>query len=367
MDEYDYLVVGAGFAGCVIAERLASQLGKKVLIIDKRDHIGGNCYDYIDNNGILIQEYGPHIFHTNNKRVFDYISQFIEFNNYKHKVLAFYNGDYYPIPINLDTINKFFNASLKNEQELKSFLEKKRVKLDEIKNSKDVVVSKFGEELYNAFINDYTKKQWDRFPEELDKSVLERLPIKYDKDEYYFKDLYQGMPIGGFTKLFQNMLSNAKITVKLNSDFFKIKSSIKYKKLIFTGMIDEFFSYKFGKLKYRGLNFVFKKLNKESFQPNSVINFSENKYRFSRITEFKKFYDIKCKNTVICTEFFTWGGEPCYPLMDLDNIQLAKQYMMESEKIKDVYFIGRLAQNRYFSIDQVILEALKLFDSVAIE
>lgn len=359
--KYDYLIVGAGFAGSVMAERIANKLNKKVLIIDKRSHIGGNCHDTLDKTGILVQQYGPHIFHTNNKQVFNYLSQFTAWNNYKHKVVALYKGGYYSIPINLDTINKFYSLTLKNEKEVEDFLKTKKIKIKNIENSKDVVVSKFGEDLYEAFIKYYTKKQWGKFPEELDKSVLERLPIKYNNDPYYFNNIYQGMPLKGFTSIFEKMLSNKNITILLNKNFFKLPPNITYKHLIFTGRIDRFFNYQFGKLKYRHSDFTFEKINKSSYQPNSVINCTDKKTNFIRITEFKKFYNKKTTKTIICKENFRERGEATYPIINNNNLKLLKKYEKLSKNIKNTIFIGRLAQYKYLNIDQVIKKSLDTF------
>lgn len=359
---YDFLIVGAGITGATIAERLAKD-GKKVLIIDKRDHIGGNCYDYTDENSITVQKYGPHIFHTKEKKVFEYISKFTEFTDYKHKVIAKYKGKYYPIPINLDTVNMFFGLGLKDENELKEFLETKRENITDIKNSRDVVVSKFGVGLYNAFVKHYTKKQWDKFPEELDKSVLERLPIRHDKNSYYFDDKFQGMPKEGFTKIFEKMLDNKNIDIKLGVDFFKIKETLEYDKLVFTGELDRFFNYKFGKLDYRCIDFVFETKDGD-FQPNSVVNHTDKDVKFIRVTEFKKFYNKKSNKTIICKELFTWRGEPSHPVMDEKNKTLAQKYIDETKKLKGVYFAGRLGSYKYLNIDTAIMKALTIYDLI---
>ena len=226
------------------------------------------------------------------------------------------------------------------------------------------MISKVGFKLYEAFIKYYTKRQWDKFPEELDSSVLARLPVKYTKDPYYFGDRFQGMPEKGFTDMFKKMLDNKNITLKLNTDFFRVKNSLKYDKLIYTGPIDRFFGYKFKKLEYRGIHFIFKTLGQENFQPNSVVNHTAKGAKFSRITEFKKFHDIKHDKTVICKEIFCWGGDPCYPIMNKKNLALLKKYEKETKKLKHVLFIGRLAQYKYFNMDQVVKTALAAFEKI---
>lgn len=358
---YDYVIVGCGFSGIVLAERLASE-GKKVLIIDKRKHIGGNCYDFKDKN-ILVQKYGPHIFHTKNEAVFTYLKRFTKFNNYKHKVLAYYDKKYFPIPINLNTVNKFFNVNLRDEEELKNFLKDKVKKIDKIRNSEDVVVSKFGKELYEAFVKYYTKKQWDKYPHELNKSVLERLPIRYNKNNFFFDDSFQGMPEGGYTKMFTRMLSNKDITVRLNTPYGQNLKKIT-KNIIWTGKIDEYYDYKYGKLEYRSVDFSFEKYRLKNFLPNSVVNFTEERFKFLRITEFKKFYNAKSRKTIICREFFTWGEEPIYPVYNKINLNLLKKYMNESKKEKKVYFLGRLGKYKYINMDQCVEEALQLFETI---
>ena len=359
---YDFLIVGAGATGITLAERFAND-GKKVLIIDKRNHIGGNCYDYLGDNDIIIQKYGPHIFHTKEETIHSYLSKFTDWTSYKHKVIALYKEKYYPIPINLDTVNTFFNTDLRDEHQLIDFLKTKAVKKDKIENSQDVVISKFGIELYEAFVKYYTKKQWDLYPEELDKSVLERLPIRYNKNPYYFDDKFQGMPTKGFTEMFKKMLLNKDIEIRLETDFFKVKNNIEYKKLIFTGKIDEFFDYKFGKLDYRCINFVFETKDGD-FQPNSVVNYTDSSPEFTRITEFKKFYEKQSKKTIICKEFTSWEGSPSYPVLNEKNNKLLEKYLNEAKKLKDTYLAGRLGSYRYLNIDKAVSEALKLYNKI---
>ena len=359
--KYDFLIVGAGISGITLAERLAS-IGGKILLIDKRNHFGGNCYDF-KREGILIQRYGPHIFHTNNKKVFEYLKKFTKFNKYQHKVLAYYNKKYFPIPINLNTVNKFFYINLKDKKELKSFLKKKKKKIKKIKNSEEVIISKFGKELYEAFIKNYTKKQWDKYPSELDKSILERLPIRYDKNDKYFDDLSQGMPEKGYTKMFEKMLFNKKIILKLNTSYNKRLKSIA-KKIIWTGRIDNYFDEKLGELEYRGIKFFFQWFKLKNFLPNSVVNFPEKKPKYSRITEFKRFYETPSKKTIICKEFFLWGGEPAYPVNTLKNTKLLKKYESLAKKEKDIFFLGRLGKYKYLNMDQCVEEALDLFEEL---
>jgi UDP-galactopyranose mutase len=363
--QYDYLIVGAGISGIVLAERLAS-IGKKILLIDKREHIGGNCYDYIDGK-IIVQNYCPHIFHTSTKEVYDYLSKFTDFNDYKHKVLTYYDGVYYPMPINRDTINKFYNINLTSEQEVIDFLKKKKVKIKNINNSEDVVVSKFGKELFNAFIKNYTKKQWDKFPKELDKSVLERLPIRYDSNPYYFQDKYQGVPVQGYTKMFDKMLKSKNITLMLNTDFFARNDVeyLEYKKIIYTGKIDEFFNHRYGRLEYRGIQCIFEKLNSPEFQPNSVVNYPEPEIQTTRITEFKKFYNERCNYTIICREIFNWDYDtPAYPVQNKKNLKLCEKYKKEIARFKDIYFVGRLAEYKYYNMDAAVKRALDMFKEI---
>jgi len=365
MNKFDFLIVGAGLAGSVLAERIASKLKRKVLIVEKRDHIGGNCYDYQDAGGILVQKYGPHIFHTSSQYVFNYLSQFTGWNNYRHRVVAFYRNNYYPIPINLDTVNLFYGLRLENAHELKQFLAQKRVKRNRITNSRDVVVSRFGEELYEAFVKHYTKKQWGRYPEELDQSVLERLICRYDRNPYYFSDTYQGLPVSGYTKMFERMLDDKNIEIRLNTDFFKLNNNIQYDRLIYTGRLDQFFSYQLGHLDYRGIHFTFENIGQNSYQPHGVVNHPEMDVEYSRVTEFKKFYDTLSSNdTVVCKEYFNWDGEPCYPVLDLKNSALLKKYHHKVSQLKNVIFLGRLACFKYLNMDQVVAESLDAFETL---
>ena len=282
---FDYLIVGAGFAGSVLAERLATQANKKVLIIDKREHIGGNAYDYYNNDGILIHKYGPHIFHTNSKEVFEYLGQFTPWRPYEHKVLASVDGQLVPIPINVDTINKLYNLNL-SSADVENFFAERAEKVDRIKTSEDVVVCKVGRELYEKFFRGYTRKMWNLDPSELDASVTARVPTRTNRDDRYFTDTYQAMPLYGYTHMFSNMLSHKNIKIMLNTDYKEIIDVIPHRKLVFTGPVDEYFNYCYGKLPYRSLEFKFETVDKEVFQPTGTVNYP-NEQLYTRITDFK--------------------------------------------------------------------------------
>ncbi|MBA3599732.1 MAG: UDP-galactopyranose mutase, partial [Acidobacteria bacterium] len=282
---FDYLVVGAGFAGSVLAERLANGSGKKVLICDKRPHIAGNAFDYYNDDGILIHKYGPHIFHTNSADVFEYLSRFTEWREYQHRVLASVDGMLLPIPINLDTINELYGLNL-TAFEVEEFFEKLAEKCDVIRTSEDVVVSKVGRELYEKFFRNYTRKQWGLDPSELDASVTARVPTRTNRDDRYFTDSYQAMPKHGYTRMFEKMLDHPNIKIMLNCDYREIATQISYREMIYTGPIDQFFDYRYGKLPYRSLEFKHETHDAETFQTAPVINYP-NEQAFTRVTEFK--------------------------------------------------------------------------------
>jgi len=362
---YDFLIVGAGFAGAVLAERLA-KIGNKVLVVEKRNHIGGNAYDYWNKEHILVQKYGPHIFHTNIEEVWNYLCQFTEWNRYIHRVIAKTKGKEVYIPINLDTMERIYCRKFTPE-ELKDFFEKQKVKIDEIKNSRDVVISQIGEELYELFFKNYTKKQWGVYPEDLNPQVLNRLPIRFNRDTRYFTDKYQGMPKYGYSKMFSQMFNNRNIQILLNTDLKKIISKIKFNRIIYTGPIDYYFDYIYGKLSYRSLDFKFETLNLEKYQNSAVVNYP-NDYNYTRITEFKHFYpqiyNNKMNKTTICYEFPKDEGDPYYPVPKRECEEIYFKYKNEIKKLKNVYFIGRLAQYKYLNMDQVVAEALKLFNRI---
>jgi UDP-galactopyranose mutase len=356
---FDYLIVGAGFAGSVMAERLASQAGKKVLIIDKRDHIGGNAYDYYNNDGILIHKYGPHIFHTNSKEVFEYLGQFTPWRPYEHRVLGSVDGQLVPIPINLNTINKLYGLNL-NSAEVEDFFASKAEKVQRVKTSEDVVVSKVGRELYEKFFRGYTRKMWDLDPSDLDASVTARVPTRTNRDDRYFTDTYQAMPLYGYTHMFQNMLSHRNIKIMLNTDYKEILDIIPHKNLIFTGPVDEYFDYCYGKLPYRSLEFKFETIDKEVFQPTGTINYP-NEQLYTRITDFKYLTGQVHPKTAIVYEFPKAEGDPYYPVPRPENAELYKKYQQLATTMTNTYFVGRLATYKYYNMDQVVAQSLTLF------
>lgn len=356
---FDYLIVGAGFAGSVMAERLATQSNKKVLIIDKRNHIGGNAYDYYNNDGILIHKYGPHIFHTNSKEVFEYLGQFTPWRPYEHRVLGSVDGQLVPIPINLNTINQLYGLNL-NSAEVEGFFEERAEKVARVKTSEDVVVSKVGRELYEKFFRGYTRKMWDLDPSELDASVTARVPTRTNRDDRYFTDTYQAMPLHGYTQMFTNMLSHENIKIMLNTDYKDIIDIIPFKNLIFTGPVDEYFDYCYGKLPYRSLEFKFETIDKEVFQPTGTVNYP-NEQLYTRITDFKYLTGQVHPKTAVVYEFPKAEGDPYYPVPRPENAELYKKYQQLAATSTNTYFVGRLATYKYYNMDQVVAQSLTLF------
>lgn len=356
---FDYLIVGAGFAGSVLAERLATVLGQRVLIVDKRPHIGGNAYDRYDDAGVLIHPYGPHIFHTNSEDIFQYLSQFTEWRPYQHRVLASVDGQMVPMPINLDTINKLYGLNL-TSFEVEKFLESVAEKKDEIKTSEDVVVSKVGRELYNKFFRGYTRKQWGLDPSELDASVTARVPTRTNRDDRYFADKFQAMPRHGYTRMFEKMLGHPNIKVMLNCDYREIVDVIPWRHMVYTGPIDAFFDCKYGKLPYRSLRFEHVNLNKEQFQPVGTVNYP-NDYGYTRISEFKHITGQEHSTTSVVYEYPCAEGDPYYPVPRAENAQLYRRYEAEAEATPNVTFVGRLATYKYYNMDQVVGQALATF------
>jgi len=358
---FENIIVGAGLAGSTIARLLADK-GEDILIIDKRSHIAGNTYDFLDENEILVQKYGPHIFHTNNEEVWAFLSRFTEWNNYTHRVLACVDGKKVSVPINQDTINILYSKSYDTE-ELIEFYNNQKIDIAEIKNSRDVIVSQVGEDIYEKIFKNYTKKQWGVYPDELEPEVIARVPVRTNNDSRYFTDRYQGMPQEGYTQMIQNMLDHPKIKILLNTDFLEIQNELKFEKLIFTGCIDEFFKFKFGKLPYRCLNFKFETVDKEFYQEAAVVNYP-NDYDFTRITEFKHWTYQKRPNTTIVKEYSSAEGDPYYPVPQKENYKLYEKYKKEAESLEKIYFAGRLGCYKYFNMDKVVEESMKLFHTL---
>lgn len=356
---YKYVVVGAGLAGLTIAERIANEWNEKVLVIEKRSHIGGNIYDSYNEDGILIHNYGPHIFHTNDREVYQYLSRFTTWNDFWHRVLTYVDGNLIPMPITVETINKLYNLNLSCD-EVEEFLKSKAIPMDEVKTSKDVALSRVGVDLYQKIFETYTKKQWGIDPGEIDTSVISRIPIRLNRDTRYFNDKYQGMPKYGFTKMCDKMVSNKNIKILLNTDYQEVIDSLTYEKLIYTGPTDYFYNYKHGKMAYRSIDFVFETLDKDEYQPAPVVNYP-NDYDFTRITEFKKLTWQDHKKTTILKEFPCSEGEPYYPFPTKEFKDQFANYQREMEQEKKVIFLGRLAEYRYYNMDAVVRRALDVF------
>lgn len=360
---FDFLIVGAGFAGSVLAERLASQAGKKVLLIDKRNHIGGNAYDCYNDDGILIHKYGPHIFHTNSERVFEYLSQFTAWRSYEHRVLAQVDGKLLPIPINRTTVNELYGLNLETDEECQAFFESLAEPREQCKTSEDVVVSKVGWELYTKFFRGYTRKQWGMDPSELDAQVTARIPTRTNTDDRYFTDTFQAMPLHGYTRMFEKMLDHPNIKIMLNTDYREIMNTIPYREMIFTGPVDQYFDYCFGKLPYRSLEFRHETLDKEQHLPVAVVNYP-NDHDYTRVTEFKQLTGQENSKTGIVYEYPRAEGDPYYPIPKPECSALYKKYQELAEATPGVWFVGRLATYKYYNMDQVVAQALATYEKI---
>jgi UDP-galactopyranose mutase len=356
---FDYLVVGAGFAGSVLAERLARVLGQRVLVVEKRPHIGGNAYDRFNDDGILIHPYGPHIFHTNSADIFEYLTQFTAWRPYQHRVRASVDGQLVPMPINLDTINQLYGLNL-TSFEVEKFFESVAEKKDSVKTSEDVVVSKVGRELYNKFFRGYTRKQWGLDPSELDASVTARVPTRTNRDDRYFTDTFQAMPLHGYTRMFEKMLDHPNIKVMLNTDYREIAQLVPWKHMIYTGPVDAFFNFKYGKLPYRSLEFQHVTVAREQFQPVGTVNYP-NDYGYTRISEFKHITGQSHAKTAVVYEYPRAEGDPYYPVPRAENAELYRKYEADADAVDNVTFVGRLATYKYYNMDQVVGQALAAF------
>lgn len=366
---FDWLIVGAGFAGSVLAERLATQRGDKVLVIDKRPHIAGNAYDHLDEAGVLIHRYGPHIFHTNSEAVFGHLSKFTAWRNYEHRVLAQVISPttgqpvQVPMPINLDTINTLYGLSL-TEEEVEGWMAARAETPDQIRTSEDVVVAKVGRELYELFFRGYTRKQWALDPGELDKSVTARVPTRTNTDDRYFTDRFQAMPRDGYTAMFARMLDQPGITVRTGMDFAEARKRFSFRRIIWTGPVDEYFGFRYGKLPYRSLNFRHETLDREWALPTGTVNHPAEETPFTRVSEYKWITGQQHPKTSVTYEFPSAEGDPYYPIPRPENAALYKRYEALADAERDTWFVGRLATYRYYNMDQVVGQALATFARV---
>lgn len=373
----DYIIVGAGLAGVVIAERIATQLNKKVLIIEKRNHIGGNCHDFKDENNILIHKYGPHLFHTNNKKVVDYLSKFTSWDIYNHEVLGYIDGKKVPIPFNFNTLYELFpNLKAKELEELllKTYEYNSKIPILELKKSTNKDLSFLADFIYDKIFVNYTAKQWGMKPEDMDGAVTARVPIFIGKDNRYFNDSYQMLPKYGYTKMIENMLNHKNIKLMLNTDFkeictlkdkdFYLFDKKFYGKVIYTGQIDELFDYKFEELPYRSVDMRFETIEKEFYQEKATINYP-NDYDFTRITEFKHIHPINSSKTTILKEYpqeyIKNVNTPYYPIFTTENQERYNQYLEYSKEFKNLILVGRLAEYKYYDMDDIVIRALEVF------
>ncbi|MEP7015978.1 MAG: UDP-galactopyranose mutase [Verrucomicrobiota bacterium] len=363
MEKFDFLIVGAGFAGAVLAERIASQLGKTCLLVERRNHIAGNAYDHHDEAGVLVHNYGPHYFRTNSQRIIDYLSQFTEWHPVDYKILSWTHGRFWQFPINLNTFEQFIGKPSTSD-EMEEQLTKWRVKIDNPKNSEEVIVSQVGWELYEMFFKNYTRKQWQRDAKDLDPSVCGRIPIRTNRDDRYLSENFQALPRDGYTKMFERMLDHPRIDIRLNTDFRDARDQVEFKHLVFTGPIDEYYDHCFGRLPYRSIRFEPETLAQEFFQPVMQINYP-NDHDYTRIVEIKHATGQKIGSTTIVREYpqdFGPGREPYYPIPAPDAKALYSKYAARADDEKNVSFVGRLATYRYYNMDQVVGMALAEFE-----
>jgi UDP-galactopyranose mutase len=360
---YDWLIVGAGFAGAVLAERIASQRRESVLVIDRRPHIAGNAYDHKDAAGILIHQYGPHIFHTNAESVVNYLTQFTGWRPYEHRVLAQVGNKRLPMPINIDTVNGFFGLSLKTGEEMEAFLATRRVDIEKIRSAEDLVLSTVGPELYAAFFRDYTTKQWGMAPSRLPRSVTARVPTRASHDDRYFTDTFQMMPDRGYTAMFEAILDHPLIEVRLGVDFADLRDSGIFRRMVYTGPIDEFFAWRLGRLPYRSLRFEHRTLDQEWLQPVGVVNYPGTE-PYTRVTEYKHLTGQTHPATSVTWEYPSAEGDPFYPIPEAQNQELYRQYRALADTLPDVWFVGRLGTYQYMNMDQVVAQALTTFGKI---
>lgn len=361
----DFLIAGAGFAGVVLAERLASQCGMKCLVVEKRDHIAGNAYDYRDEAGVLLHKYGPHYFRTNAPRIVEYLSAFTEWHHVDYTILSWVDGRYWPFPINLNTFEQMIGRA-SSEEEMKATLETWREPIEHPRNSEEAIVSQVGWKLYEMFFKNYTRKQWKRDPKDLDASVCGRIPIRTNRDNRYLTESFQALPKEGYTAMFERMLDHPNIEVILNTDYREVRESDRFRHLIYTGMIDEYFDFCHGPLPYRSLRFEPRTLDQEYFQPAMQVNYP-NDYDYTRIVEIKHATGQKCPKTTVVFEYpddYELGKDAYYPIPAPDAKAIYGKYAASAQLESEVSFVGRLATYRYYNMDQVVGMALTEFDKL---
>lgn len=368
----DYLIVGAGYSGSVLAERIASQLGKTVLVIDQRGHIAGNAFDYFDETGVLVHKYGPHIFHTNSQKVWDYLSQFTEWRPYEHQVLAEIENKKVPVPFNLNSLHKLYSPKLAKKLEemlIAQFGLETKIPILKLKESTQKELKSLADYIYQNVFYGYTVKQWDLTPEELDATVTGRVPVFISRDNRYFQDRFQAMPKKGYTEMFRKILQHPNIRVLLNTNYKDVIRDLNFNKLIYTGPIDTYFDYIYGELPYRSLKFDLKHKNQTNYQKVGTVNFP-NKHNYTRITEYKHLTGQRIEGTTIAVEYpqpYQQGKNiPYYPIPREENRLLYNKYLSAAEKLNgSVLFAGRLADYKYYNMDQAVGRALSLFEKFA--
>lgn len=361
----DFLIVGAGPVGCVMAERISNILNKNCIIIDKRNHIAGNCFDLKSKKKILYHRYGPHYLRFKNKKTFNYLSKFTDWIDGEYKVKSYVDGNLYPFPINLTTLETFFKKKFKSKKDAIKFINKLKYNIKKPKNSEEYVLSKLGKKIYEKFYKNYTIKQWRKHPKKLSPEIVGRIPIRFNRNDSYVDQKLKYMPKKGYTEMFKKMVSNKKIKILLNKDFKKIREKIDFKFLIYTGTPDSYFNYKYGKLEWRSLNFKFQTFKKNFLQKCVQYNYPNN-YKFTRKVEIKHVTKQKSQFTLISKEYPVKKGDPYYPINDKRNSRIFAKYkkLMNNEKKNNVFFEGRLANYKYLNTDEVIEKALELFDEI---
>ena len=361
-ERYDTLVVGAGYAGSIMAERLASQAGQRVLVIDRRGHIAGNAFDYRDEHGVLCHRYGPHIFHTNSEKVVDYLSQFTDWRPYEHRVVARVDGKLVPMPINRTTVNELYGLELETDDDMERFLQGRAEPVEYVRNSEDVVVAKVGRELYEKFFRGYTRKQWQRDPSELHSSVCARIPIRTNVDDRYFTDSFQKIPVDGYTAMFRRILDHPLIDVSVDTDYWDVKDEVEHEHLVYTGPVDKFFGHRFGPLPYRSLEWELRNEPTPDggyLQPAGSINEPSEEVPHTRVTEFRHITgQAPHDSTTLAVEFPRSEGDPYYPIPNDETRALYRRYEALAAEVPDVTFVGRLARYQYLNMDQVVGQAL---------